>query len=220
MEIYIAFLVLLAGLQCGQERPLVAQKPHPAKWELASGVVEALRQEHRGGSLIYRGRCVSESQIVGRCFVGPPTASASLNRALNDIKRKCPGLKWTESGDNIVRVIDTSARADVLSIRVKDFRLQEVANPHLALSEIWNIPEVHLFAHAHHITFMADASGMVPPDGTYTRISIDVHDATVAEIMDKISQSYRRVSDPSWHSVWLYRECERRGEKIVELQVM
>ncbi len=162
---------------------------------------------------------LDRTQITENYVLTPPVAIEPLDRALTDITRKYPNFKWIDYGDDAVRVVDGLARTDMLNVRVRGFRLQGITTPELAASSIWSIPEVENFAATHHINFVAIVSGMVPPDGMYTRISVDVHDATVAEIMDKISQSYRRTDDPSWHSVWIYHECESRGKRVVELKI-
>jgi hypothetical protein len=217
--VFLIAVICLTGGQAGQGPSRTSEPHQPENWSLAQGVVETLKEANRGGSLIYRGKCLADSQISESYTLKPPLTTKPMDYVLNDIVKHEPMIRWIDYGGNDVRISDISAKAAVLNVRVNEFHLQDVVSPDLAISRMWETPEVKTFAALNRIHLVGFSLGAVPAEGQYTKISIDLHDATVAEIMDKITQRYRRVSGSSTKSVWVYHECERRGETLVELQV-
>src|SRR3954462_13033970 len=110
------------------EKIAMGQGSDAAKLELATVVTKSLRQGHRGGSLIYKGACTFDSQIKEIYPLEPPVTIAPMNMALNEVVRKYPTFSWIDFGENAVRVIDNSTKADVLNLHVKHFKLEQVVN--------------------------------------------------------------------------------------------
>lgn len=209
-------------LSCGpiESGPPFAPAPDNPKWELSAAVVRILSAAHRSGSLIYRGSCELQNQITDTYLIQPPVAIEPMDHALSEITRIYPNVRWLDFGENNVRVFDSSARIDVLNLRIREFRVTGATTPEVAVSAIWSAPEVRAFAAAHHIVFIQEAPGIEPAEGTYRLISVNLANATIAEIMEKISFEYRPKSELTWHNVWLYHECESGRRMVVELRVI
>jgi hypothetical protein len=189
-------------------------------WEISTAVHSILVKAHRGGSLVYRGECQPNSRMRDRYLVGAPLDGETLNEALDRITRLYPNITWIDFGPEEIRILDKSASVKLLNLRVSEFRINEAKTASMAVSAIWNLPEVQIYAKEHHITFVIYLLGVSPTQGLFTPISVHLKNATIAEIMDSISRAYHPKHDMGWHNVWSYHECEADGEMFVELQIM
>lgn len=218
--VLIFSIVLFAS--CSEPKFQVSQARFPDNpdWELAPAVVRIMEKANRGGSLIYRGECNGQGMITDIYRLHPPVLFEPMDRALTEITNIYRNMTWIDYGGGNVRLSDKSVELDVLNLRLKQFQVKHVTRLNLAVSAIWVAPEVKAFALEHKITFVGESPGILPPDEAVQPISLELRDATIAEIMDAISSQYRLKSSTSWHNLWTYHECEANGSAIVELRVV
>jgi hypothetical protein len=112
-----------------------------------------------------------------------------------------------------VRVAESTAKAKLLQIKVREFRIVEDREPDGAMAALWRMPEVAAFLRRNHLRFarrVGTARKVISPP-----MIVEMKNATVADILDRIAAGYR--SDPP--RVWIYQECSEKKENLVDVQM-
>ncbi len=200
-----------------QAKPVAQSSPSKpsvevAETDTASAAVKILHTSHRNGSVIVHGEC-GLSGISDPYALQPPVTLEPLDTALQEISTKYQNIYWRESRESGVRVVDSNAKAALLKVRVREFRIVEDREPDAALAALWRAPEVAAFLRKNHVRMprrMSTTRKVLSPP-----MIIEMKNALVADIMDHIAAGYR--TDPP--KVWIYRECMDKNEKLVDVQM-
>jgi len=218
-QVAMPFFIVWFFLGCREPELPLSRTTENSGLGVARAVIQILQQAHRGGSLVYSGDCDASSQREPYLLHVPPPTS-SMDEALDQINQAYPNLTWIDYGNGGVRIFDKLLDTRLLNLRLKQFRIKNDETVELAVSTIWNAPEVRAFAAARHVTFVGDAPGIESASNKSSMISVELRDATIAEIMDKITQEYRPDKPKSHPNIWIYHDCEINGELTVDLEVM
>ena len=183
--------------------------------DLATAAVRILNAAHRNGAVIVRGECGlnglpaddvpnGASGIADPYPLHAPVTLEPMDKALQEVSAKYQNIYWRESPASGVRVVDSAAKAGLLRVRVREFRIVEDRDPDTAMAALWRAPEVAAFLRKNHIRFarrMGAAKKVISPP-----MIVEMKKATVAEILDRIAAGYR--SDPP--KVWIYRSAGQK----------
>lgn len=224
----IALVLLLCG--CSKPAPdatkdALAAKPvaqsspskpsvEVAETDAALAAVKILNTAHRNGSVILHGEC-GPSGISDSYPLHPPVTLEPMDTALQEISTKYQNIYWRESRESGVRVVDSNAKAALLKIRVREFRIVEDREPDAALAALWRAPEVAAFLRKNHVQMprrMSTTKKVLSPP-----MIIEMKNALVADILDHIAAGYRTAPP----KVWVYRECmdKDKKENLVDVQM-
>lgn len=143
-------------------------------------------------------------------FVSPELARQPMEQAFRQIAEHYPQIRW-DSGGERVRVVDRSAIAGLLKVRVRHFLVVEDRPPQAALPALWQTPEVQSYMRKHAIRFARRRALAARVARTSPRV-IQGNNATVAEILDRMVEGYRPV-----YSAWAYRECRSKAGTMIEI---
>jgi hypothetical protein len=221
---YCALLAaLIAG--CSKPMPQPTQSASPAKpaaqssatpeqadMDVSVAAVRILNAAHRNGGIILRGECGPRG-IQEQHPMNSPVTLEPMGKALQDVSAKYQNIYWRESPASGVRLAESTAQAKLLRVKVREFRIVEDREPDGAMAALWRMPEVASFLHRNHVHFTRRAGTarkvISPP------MIVEIKDATVADILDRIAAGYR--SDPP--KVWIYQECGDKQETLVDVQM-
>ena len=134
-----------------------------------------------------------------------------MDKALQEVSAKYQNIYWRESPASGVRVVDSAAKAGLLRVRVREFRIVEDRDPDTAMAALWRAPEVAAFLRKNHIHFarrVVAAKKVISPP-----MIVEMKKVSVAEILDRIAAGYR--SDPP--KVWIYRECADKKDTFIDV---
>jgi len=219
----VLLAVVLFG--CGKPAPQPGPESSPTKpaaqasstpsaddMEAGAALLRILNTAHRSGGIMLRGECgvpgVTESYRMKT-----PVTFEPLDKALQEVSGQYQNIYWRESPASGVRVADSSIQASLLRVKLREFRVIEDREPDAVMAALWRTPEVAAFLRRNHIHFLQRAitakKAISPP------MIVEVKNATVADILDRIATGYRQ--DPP--KVWLYRECEDKKETLVDVQM-
>jgi hypothetical protein len=186
-----------------------------AETDVASAAVKILNTAHRNGSVILLGEC-GPSGMSDPYALHPPVKLEPMNEALQEISTKYQNIYWRESRESGVRVVDSGAKAKLLKVRVREFRIVEDREPDAALAALWRAPEVAAFLRQNHVHLprkMSTTKKVISPP-----MIIEMRNAMVADILDHIAAGYRM--DPP--KIWVYSECMDKTDKknmVIDVQV-
>ncbi len=219
--------LLLAFFICGCGKPATEapKDTSPAKpaaqssptvegtdMDLATAAVRILNAAHRNGAVILKGQCGAQG-IADPYPLHAPVTLEPMEKALQEVSAKYQNIYWRESPASGVRVVDSAAKAALLRVRVREFRIVEDREPDGAMSALWRAPEVAAFLRKNHVRFArrpgAARKAISPP------MIIEMKKTPVAEILDRIASGYG--TDPP--KVWIYQECADRKEMLVDVEM-
>jgi hypothetical protein len=183
-----------------------------AETDAAQAAVRILHAAHRNGAVILSSAC-GPSGTSDPYPLRPPVKLEPMNDALQEISAKYQNIYWRESRETGVRVVDNRVKAKLLKIRLREFRIVEDREPDAALAALWRAPEVAGFLRKNHIR-MPRRIG-TPKKAISPPMIIEMKNAMVADILDRIAAGYR--TDPP--KVWIYRECVDKKETVVDVQM-
>jgi hypothetical protein len=182
------------------------------KMDVSVAAVRILNAAHRNGGIILREECGPRG-ITEQHPMKAPVTLEPLDKALQEVSAKYQNIYWRESRASGVRVAESMAQAKLLRVKVREFRIVEDREPDGAMAALWRMPEVASFLHRNHVHFTRRAGTarkvISPP------MIVEIKDATVADILDRIAAGYR--SDPP--KVWIYQECGDKKETLVDVQM-
>jgi hypothetical protein len=224
--ICVALAIFISG--CGKPVPDAAQDASAAKpmaqstpakpavetaaTDAATAAVHILKTAHRNGAVIVSGEC-GASGMSDKYPMQPPVKLEPMNDAFQEISAKYQDIYWRESRETGVRVVDSGVKAKLLKVRLREFRIVEDREPDAALAALWRTPEVAGFLRKNHI-HMPRRIG-TPKKAISPPMIIEMKNAMVADILDRIAAAYR--TDPP--KVWIYRECVDKKETLVDVQM-
>jgi hypothetical protein len=200
-------------------------QPHPesiaaeVKSGLAASVAQILDAAERTGSLVEHCSCAARGRIAEAHLLESPLTVEPLEKALSEISRRYPEISWKETSDKAVRLSDSKKMPGLLQVRVKEFLVIEDHPPQAALPALWHTAEVAGYMHRHSMHL----ARTTPQRATVKKTSptvIQVNNATVAEILDRIVSGYRAQSSFPLYRLWVYRECRSGAETFVEIRVL
>ncbi|HET9184379.1 MAG TPA: hypothetical protein VFP59_19835 [Candidatus Angelobacter sp.] len=177
---------------------------------LSAAVAQILKADRRTGSIVERCSCVAGRRMAEVHFVSPELARQPMAQAFRQIAEHYPQIRW-DSGGERVRVVDRSAIAGLLKVRVRHFLVVEDRPPQAALPALWQTPEVQSYMRKHGIRFARWRAPAARAARTSPRV-IQGNNATVAEILDRMVEGYRPV-----YSAWAYRECRSHAGTMIEI---
>ena len=226
----IVLVCLLVGIGCGKQATepqkdspssksssaKLSAQPTPAPsgddMEAGAAMLRILNAAHRSGGIMLRGECgvlgVTESYRMKT-----PVTFEPLDKALQEVSATHQNIYWRESAATGVRVADSDIKAKLLRLKLREFRVIEDREPDAVMAALWRTPEVTAFLRRNHIHFSrrpATARKAISPP-----MIIEMKNATVADILDRIAAGYRQ--DPP--KVWLYRECDDKKLTLVDVQM-
>jgi hypothetical protein len=192
--------------------PTPAQQAGPSGEALSTVAVQILNAAHRGGGVVLHSECGPHG-IEEQYYFQQKPALEPMEQALQAVSEKYQNIFWRESPATGVRIADANVKARLLAVRVREFRIVEDREPDRVLSLLWLTPEVQAFLRHNHARFARRADGvkkvLSPP------MIVEMKNATVAEILDRVAASYRK--DPP--KVWVYQECTEKKEMWIDVQM-
>lgn len=197
-----------------QAKPAAQSSPTPEIQDMDASMAAAriLSAAHRNGGIILRGECGPRG-ITEQHPMKAPVTLEPLDKALQEITAKYQNVYWRESPASGVRVAESTAKAKLLQIKVREFRIVEDREPDGAMAALWRMPEVAAFLRRNHIRFVrrvGTARKVISPP-----MIVEMKNGTVADILDRIAAGYR--SDPP--KVWVYQECSEKKDALVDVQM-
>jgi len=215
--------VLVSG--CGKPTPQPAKDVSPVKTATQSSptpelvdmdasvaAVRILNAAHRNGGVILQSECGPRGLTEQHPMKAPVTLEP-MDKALQEITAKYQNIYWRESPASGVRLAESTVKAKLLRIKVREFRIVEDREPDGAMSALWRMPEVAAFLRRNHMRFarrVGTARKVISPP-----MIVEMKNATVADILDRIATGYR--SDPP--KGWIYQECSQKKKMLVDVQM-
>lgn len=179
---------------------------------LSAVVVQILKTAHRGGGVILQGECNARG-IDERYPAVQPVSLEPMEQALREVTAQHQSIYWRESRTSGVRVVDSKAKAGLLKIRIREFRVVEGLEPDAVMTVLWRQPEVTSFLRRSQISFAQRTHGsrkvLSPP------MILETKNRTVAEILDRIAGAYHQ--DPP--KVWIYQECRDKRATVIDVRM-
>jgi hypothetical protein len=228
----LVLALLLWG--CGKSAPDSRKNASPAKpvaqaspsdqstsaiaMDLGVAAVRILNAAHRNGAVILKGECGASisggaSGITDQFSLHAPVTLEPMDKALLEVSSRFQNIYWRESPASGVRVADSVAKAGLLRVKIKVFRVVEDLEPDGVMAVVWRTKEVAAFLRKNHLRFARRVSTarkvLSPP------MILEMKNATVADVLDRIAAGYR--SDPP--KVWIYRECADKKDTLVDVQM-
>jgi len=192
--------------------PAPPEQAAPSGEALSTVAVQVLNAAHRGGGVVLHSECGPHGIEEQYHFPQEPTLEP-MDQALQAVSEKYQNIFWRESPATGVRIADAKVKARLLAVRVREFRIVEDREPDRVMSLLWQTPEVQAFMRHGHAKFARRADGvkkvLSPP------MIVEMKNATVAEILDRVAASYRH--DPP--KVWVYQECTEKKEMWIDVQM-
>ncbi|HEY1528087.1 MAG TPA: hypothetical protein VGH51_17795 [Candidatus Angelobacter sp.] len=221
----IALVCLLFAIGCRKPAPEPAKDAPPAKpaakpsptpsaddMEAGAAMLRILNAAHRNGGIMLRGECgvlgVTESYRMKT-----PVLFEPLDKALQQVSARHQNIYWRESPASGVRVADSDIKARLLRLKLREFRVIEDREPDTVMAALWHTPEVAAFLRRNHVHFARHAG--TPKKVISPPMIVELRNATVADILDRIAAGYRQ--DPP--KVWIYRECDDKKTTLVDVQM-
>ena len=195
-------------------KPAAQSGPTPelADMDVSVAAVRILNAAHRNGGVILRGECGLRG-ITEQHPMKAPVTLEPLDKALQEITAQYQNIYWRESPASGVRLAESTAKAKILRVKIREFRIVEDREPDGAMAALWRMPEVAAFLRRNHVRFarrIGTARKVISPP-----MIVEIKNATVADILDRIAAGYR--SDPP--KVWIYQECSEKKETLVDVQM-
>ena len=222
----LAIMLVLSG--CGKPAQVVQPQPNPSPTaasaasasqlgdaagdDLSVVAVRILNKAQRGGGVILRSQCGAQG-LAEQYNLSRSATLEPMDKALQEISTKYQNVYWRESPASGVRIADATAKAGLLRVRIREFRIVEDREPDRVMAVLWRTPEVQAFLRRNHMRFArrADGERRVLP----APMIVEARNATVAEILDRIAAGYRQ-SPPK---VWVYQECAEKKEAMIDVQM-
>lgn len=179
---------------------------------LSAAVAQILKSEQRTGSIVEHCLCATGARLAEVHFVSAEVARQPMAQAFRQIAERYPQIYWSSGGER-VRVVDRSAVAGLLKVRVRHFLVVEDRPPQVSLPALWQTPEVQSYMRKHGIRFARWRGPAARVTRTSPRV-VQANNATVEEILDRMVAGYRPL-----YSAWAYRECRSKAGTMIEIAV-
>jgi hypothetical protein len=229
---FLVLALLLCG--CGKSAPDATKDASPAKpvaqaspsdqstsavaMDLSVAAVRILNAAHRNGAVVLKGECGASisggaNGIRDQFSLHAPVTLEPMDKALQEVSAGFQNIYWRESPASGVRVADSAAKAGLLRVKIKVFRVVEDLEPDGVMAVVWRTKEVTAFLRRNHVRLarrVSTAKKVLSPP-----MILEMKNATVADILDRIAANYR--ADPP--KVWIYRECADKKETLVDVEM-
>jgi hypothetical protein len=192
----------------GQNSPA----PSLSDMDVSEAAVRILNTGHRNGGVILRGECATGG-IRGQHPMKAPVTLEPLDKALQEVSALYQDIYWRESPASGIRLADSAAKAKLLRVKVREFRIVEDREPDGAMAALWRMPEVAAFLRRSHTRFARRLG--TPRKVISPPMIVEIKNATVADILDRIAAGYRH--DPP--KTWIYQECSDKKDILVDVQM-
>ncbi|MGE5322282.1 MAG: hypothetical protein ACM3SW_05450 [Actinomycetota bacterium] len=179
---------------------------------LSAAVAQILKADRRTGSVVERCLCASGARMAEVHFVSPDVVRQPMAQAFRQIAQRYPQIHWNSGGER-VRVVDRSAAAGLLRVRVRHFLVVEDRPPQAALPALWQTPEVQSYLRRHRIRFARWRGPAARMGRTSPRV-VQGNNVTVEEILDRMVEGYRPL-----YSAWAYRECHSKTGTMIQISL-
>jgi hypothetical protein len=198
-------ILLFAGHSYGQDQAAI------------SSIVDVLRKGQLSGSLLYRGQCGKQDEYVTRSF--PITTSLTTHsgpslQILREIFAKDADIQVTQEPDGFIRIVDTTAPHDLLSVKIKSLSFDDEQtaryNPVDALTLITSALEVEAFMKEHGIGWQGGIiNEAFSPGKPY--LSGKLNNVTLSQALDYMAKSF--------HGLWVYKECpgNQKNKRVIDI---
>lgn len=144
-------------------------------------------------------KSVCNTEAAKRSF---STADLPLVEALNLITRLDPGYRWHfEQG--VVNLIPVTGEPELLRTRIREYRVDEVANARFAINQLLNLLEVRQAASRLKLKEGIDFGGL--SSSRDLKLSVHCQNVTVREALNAITRAHGRA-------IWRYSEWHCNGE--------
>ena len=180
--------------------------------DVSEAAERILKTAHRNGGIILRGEC-GPNGIRALHPMKAPVTLEPPEKALQEVSAKYQDIYWRESPTSGVRLAESTAQAKLLRVKVREFRIVEDREPDGVMAALWRMPEVAGFLRRSHIRF-ARRPG-TPRKVISPPMIVEIKNATVADILDRIAAGYRQ--DPP--KIWIYQECGDKKATLVDVQM-
>ena len=185
-----------------------AQEQMPPSQFIAT-VLRVLEENHRSGSLVYRGHCTDSGGMADSFRVALPAHDAPPVEALRQAFVNDPTLTVKEDSSGMIRVVGGDVQPELLGVMIHDVKFQEENDPREATYKLLASPELKTYMQGHRVEFVTTSGGLVPP-ASGRHLNGTLTDMAVSQSLDRIAQTFP--------GVWIYEECiTEQGEKRVEI---
>ncbi len=183
---------------------------------LSAAVARILKAAERSGSVVEGCQCGPRGRMLEMHTVPRAVTEQAMEAALNGIRERHPQIRWSYAGRGLVRVADSSRKAGLLKVRVREFLVIEDRPPQASLPALWRTPEVagYMRKHSVRMAYAPQASSKVTRTAPTV---IQTKNASVAEILDRMAASYRTSGGRPLYHGWVYRECRSGAETTAEV---
>jgi hypothetical protein len=156
--------------------------------------------------------------LVEAHIVSGDAAQKPMEEAFKSITERYPEMHWQEYGDGRVRVADKQIRAGLLKVRVRQFLVIEDRPPQASLPALLQTAEVQAYMRKHHMRVArpSHAAGKVIKTSPTV---IQTKNATVEQILDRMVDGYHSSGGRPLYRAWGYRECQRKGGILIEIEM-
>jgi hypothetical protein len=196
----------------------VPQTAPSASLGLAASVAQILRAAERIGSVVEHCSCASGERVAEVHLLQTRSMAQSMEKALAEISRRYPDVVWKQGTHQAIRVTDRKQPAGLLQVRVKEFLVIEDRPPTAALPALWGTAEVAAYMHKHKLRVARHGHDRATVRRTAPTV-IQVKNATVADILDRMVSGYRSGDSTPLYRLWAYRECRSGTETLIDVEM-
>jgi len=209
-------LLLIVGVPLGctkvksPENSVTGSTGQISPSQFVTTVLRVLEENHRSGSLVYRGHCTDSGGLADSFKVTSAGHDVSPIEALRQAFAGDPTLAVKEDSSGMIRVVGGDVQPELLGVTIHDVKFQEEKDPWAAISKLLASQELKTDMQSHRTEFVVSSGGLVPtPSGRH--LTGTLTDITVSQSLDRIAQTFP--------GVWIYEECVTgQGEKLVDIR--
>jgi hypothetical protein len=206
----LCFVLAACAASAGQERDYLSDI------DTSQTILHFLWEGGVSGSLEYRSQCRSPkaSPRFPKARALPENWKGSPLDALQEVFAADPRIRVTEDSDGTLRMVDSEAPADLLSVTISHISFGEVYDQLTAQGLILSAPEVKTFMRAHDIEWIPTPANFVSPPRSPSpgmrHISRDLNNVTMRQALDHVSKTF-----PGF---WVYENCSGELRNHVSIQ--
>ena len=196
----------------------LAETPVNPRIGLASFVARIFKAAERTGSVEEHCSCAPRERIGEAHLLQTTGTVEPMENALAEISRQYPDVKWKQGAHQIIRVTDGKEPPGLLQVRVKEFLVIEDRPAIAALPALWRTAEVAAYMQRHRMRLARQGADRATVKRTAPSV-IQVKNATVAEILDRMVSSYRSDEGNALYRLWAYRECRSGAQTLIDVEM-
>src|SRR5581483_8947191 len=166
--------------------------------DFVATVLRVLEENHRSGSLVFRGYCTDSGGIRDSFKVSSPAHAIAPIEALRQAFVNDPALTVKEDSSGMIRVVSGDVQPELLGVTIHDVKFRNEGDPREATYKLLASPELKTYMQSHRTEFVTTSGGLVPP-ASGQHLNGTLTDMTVSQSLDLIAQTFP--------GVWTYEEC-------------